>query len=146
MSLPILCGRLIIISLKGRVYWRYLVTLLVDRYAKFSECLTRGFIVVLKTYFRIVANFFGIFAWENPTALQRWYSDHHQGLFFSPSRHTDTAAMIISLYYVHDVVWRLFIAYSPLSELLEQAMEWATSCKSSRVALCFTVIGFFLPL
>jgi len=53
--------------------------------------------------------------------------------------------MIISLNHVHDVVWRLFIAYSPLSELLKQAMEWATSCKSSRLALCFTVIGFFFP-
>lgn len=71
MSLPILCVKLIILSLKGsRVkYLRYLITLLVDRYAKFSECLPRGFIVVLKKYFRIVAYFFGICAWENPTAL-----------------------------------------------------------------------------
>lgn len=64
--------------------------------------------------------------------------------FLRLSRHTDTAAVIIRVI-VHDVVWRLFIAYSPLSELLEQAMQWATSCKSSRLALCFTVIGFFFP-
>ena len=64
--------------------------------------------------------------------------------FLRLSRHTDTAAVIIRVI-VHDVVWRLSIAYSPISELLEQAMQWATSCKSSRLALCFTVIGFFFP-
>ena len=60
----------------------------------------------IKKYFRIAAYFFGSCVCENPTALQRWYSTHHQGLFFSPSRHIDTAAVILSVNRVHDAVTR----------------------------------------